>query len=258
MTNTKATKIRNPLRRKFAAKETAYGLWVTLESATVSEIAAEMGIDWICVDMEHGSLDYRDVLHHARAVRGSDTAVLVRVPAIAEDHIKRALDLGVDGVILPLVRSAEELRTAFSFARYPLTGKRAIGGDRALRWGLKADEYLDSANQETLVIPNIETAEASAEITNILAVPGLEAIFFGPYDLSASFGHFKQWEGPGVAENILRMRKLAADQGIAAGVVATGPDDLKQRRAQGFQMIALGTDTGMMIRSLKGLLDAAK
>jgi len=252
------TTIRNPLRRKFEAKETAYGLWVTLESATVSEIAAEMGLDWICIDMEHGSLDYRDVVHHARAVRGSDTAVLVRVPAIAEDKIKRALDLGVDGVILPLVRSAAELREALSYARYPMTGVRAIGGERALRWGLKMDEYLDSANQEILVIPNIETAEASADIDNILAVPGLEAIFFGPYDLSASFGHFKQWEGPGVAENILRMRKLAADRGISAGLVATSADDLKKRQSQGFQMIALGTDTTMMIRSIKGLLDATK
>jgi len=252
------TTIRNPLRRKFTAKETAYGLWVTLESPTVSEIAAEMGLDWICVDMEHGSLDYRDVVHHARAVRGSDTAVLVRVPAITEDKIKRALDLGVDGVILPLVRAAAELREAFSYARYPMTGVRAIGGERALRWGLKMDEYLDSANQEIMVIPNIETAEASADIDNILAVPGLEAIFFGPYDLSASFGHFKQWEGPGVAEDILRMRKLAADRGISAGLVATSADDLKRRRSQGFQMIALGTDTTMMIRSIKGLLDAAK
>jgi 2-keto-3-deoxy-L-rhamnonate aldolase RhmA len=179
----KTSGIRNPLRRKFAARETAYGLWVTLESATVSEIAAEIGLDWICVDMEHGSLDYRDVLHHARAVRGSNTAVLVRVPTLGVDTIKRALDLGVDGIILPLVRSAAELKEAFSYARYPMTGVRAIGGERALRWGLKMDEYLDTANQETLVIPNIETADASAAITDILAVPGLEAIFFGPYDL---------------------------------------------------------------------------
>ncbi|MBY0508645.1 MAG: hypothetical protein K2P94_00700 [Rhodospirillaceae bacterium] len=252
------TRIRNPLRRKFAAKETAYGLWVTLESATVSEIAAEIGLDWICVDMEHGSLDYRDVVHHARAVRGGDTAVLVRVPSPTIDSIKRALDLGVDGIILPLVRSAAELKEAFGYARYPTTGVRAIGGDRAVRWGLKMDEYLDTANQEILVIPNIETADASAAITDILAVPGLEAIFFGPYDLSASVGHFKLWEGPGVAEDILRMKKLAADRSIAAGVVATGPDDLKQRRAQGFEMIALGSDTTMMIRTIKGLLDAAK
>ena len=94
--------IRNPLRRKFAAKETAYGLWVTLESASVSEIAAEIGLDWICIDMEHGRLDYRDVVDHARATRGSSTAVLVRVPTLGVDTIKRALDLGVDGVILPL------------------------------------------------------------------------------------------------------------------------------------------------------------
>ena len=250
--------IRNPLRRKFAAKETAYGLWVTLESASVSEIAAEIGLDWICIDMEHGRLDYRDVVDHARATHGSSTAVLVRVPTLGVDTIKRALDLGVDGVILPLVRSAAELREAFSYARYPTAGLRAIGGERAVRWGLRMDEYLNAANEEILVIPNIETKEASADINAILAVPGVEAIFFGPYDLSASLGHFNVWEGPGVAEDILRMRRLAAERGIASGLVTTSAEDLKRRRDQGFQMIGLGSDTTMMIRQIKSLLESAK
>lgn len=250
--------IKNPLRRRLAAKETTYGLWVTLESATVSEVAAELGLGWICVDLEHGSLSYRDVLNHARATRGSDTAVLVRVPAITIDSVKRCLDLGVDGVILPLVRSDEDLRVALSFARYPPAGVRAIGGERAMRWGLTKDDYLNSANEETLVIPLIETAEASQGIESILDVPGLEAVFFGPTDLSASQGHFNQWEGPGVAKDILRMTDLATKRGISTGVVATSLEDCQKRKGQGFGMIGLGSDVDMLIRQTQSLLGELK
>jgi len=245
---------KNPLRRKLKEGNPCLGLWVTLESATVSEVAAELGLDWICVDLEHGSLSYRDVLNHARAARGSYTAVLVRVPSATIDSVKRCLDLGIHGVILPLVRSAEDLREGFSFARYPPAGIRAIGGERALRWGLKKDEYLSFANEETMVIPNIETAESSRSIEEILDVPGLEAIFFGPTDLSASQGHFNQWEGLGVAEDILRMRELAAKRGIAFGVVAPNSEDAKKRKAQGFHMIGLGTDVDLLIRQTKSLM----
>ncbi len=245
---------KNPLRRKLKEGNPCLGLWVTLESATVSEVAAELGLDWICVDLEHGSLSYRDVLNHARAARGSYTAVLVRVPSATIDSVKRCLDLGIHGVILPLVRSPEDLREGFSFARYPPAGIRAIGGERALRWGLKKDEYLSVANEETMVIPNIETAESSRSIEEILDVPGLEAIFFGPTDLSASQGHFNQWEGLGVAEDILRMRELAAKRGIASGVVAPNSEDAKKRKAQGFHMIGLGTDVDLLIRQTKSLM----
>ena len=249
---------KNPLRSKLAAKEPAYGLWVTLESATVSEVAAEIGLDWICIDLEHGSLSYRDIIDHARATRGSDTAVLVRVPALASDTIKRCLDIGVHGLIVPLVRNAEDLREAFRYALYPPSGIRAIGGERATRWGLQKDEYLNTANEETMVIPLIETAEASRDIGNILKVPGLQTVFFGPTDLSASKGHFNQREGPGIAEDILRMNNLAAERGISTGIVATRLEDAQKRKEQGFRLIGLGADVEMMIRQIKGLLGTLK
>jgi 2-dehydro-3-deoxyglucarate aldolase len=250
--------LRNPLRAKWKGGETTYGLWVTLESASISEIAAEIGIDWICVDMEHGSLSYRDVVQHARAARGSGMAVLARVPATAVDTVKRCLDLGVDGVLLPLVRNADELREGFKHARYPSLGARGIGGERAVGWGLHLDEYLARANEETLVIPLIETAEAAANIDDILAVEGLEAIFFGPADLSASLGHLGVWEGPGVADDILRITKLAVERGVTAGVVGTSTEDSLRRKEQGFRMIALGSDAGMMIRQIKSQFGSLK
>ena len=245
----------NPLRSRLKAKKEAVGLWVTLESATTTEIAAELGLDWVCIDMEHGSLDFRDVLDHLRAARGSDLAVLVRVPTASVDKIKRALDLGAHGILLPLVRTAEELDEAFSHARYPLIGKRGLGHERALRWGMAIESYVAAANSETMVIPVIETKDASVNIESILAVPSLEAIFFGPSDLSQSYGHRAVWEGPGVAEDILRIKALAAQRNIASGVIGTSAEDIKRRRSEGFDMICIGSDVGLMIRQIRSQME---
>jgi 2-keto-3-deoxy-L-rhamnonate aldolase RhmA len=252
------TPFTNPLRRKLKAGAETFGLWATMESATVTEVAAELGVDWVCVDMEHGSLGFRDVVDHLRAARGSDLAVIVRVPTASVDTIKRALDLGAHCVLLPLIRSGAELEEAFSHARYPTAGKRGLGHERALRWGLAIESYVAAADAETLVIPVIETKEASAGIAEILAVPGLEAIFFGPSDLSQSCGHRAVWEGPGIAEDILRMKELAAERGIASGVIGTSADDIALRREQGFGMIGLGSDVGLLIRQLRSLMEPAR
>ncbi len=244
----------NPLRIKFKANRPAYGLWVTMEAPTVTELAAELGLDWVCVDMEHGCLEYRDVVQHMRAAKGSETAVVVRVPAITIDSIKRCLDLGADGVLLPLVRTAKDLEDGMQFGRYPGRGVRGIGGERSMRWGLKLEEYLAMANRETMVIPLIETADASDNMEEILAVPGLEAIFMGPADLSSSRGFLGQWEGPGVAEDILRILEMARERGIATGIMATDNDDITRRSDQAFHMVGLGSDVGMLLRQMRPTL----
>ncbi|HEU5430145.1 MAG TPA: aldolase/citrate lyase family protein [Thermomicrobiales bacterium] len=238
----------NRLRALLRSGVTAYGLWVTVESAAVSEAAAELGFDWICVDMEHGHLSYRDAIGHARAVRGSDTTMLARVPTIAPDAVKRVLDLGLDGVLLPLPHGRDDVARGMSYAKYPPAGVRGVGGERAVRWGLQQQEYLQAANDEVMVIPLIETTGAAAHIEEILAIPRLDAIYFGPADLSADAGYLGQWEGPGIAREILRIRDLAAARGIAAGVNGRGPDDARRRRDEGFGMVGLGSEMGLLLR----------
>lgn len=246
---------KNTLLERFRSGKTSYGLWVTLESPSVTEIAVELGIHWVVLEMEHGCLDFRDVMEHVRAARGSPTTVLVRVPEIQQSAIKRVLDMGAHGVIMPLVRSLGDLRAGWSYARYPPEGIRGIGGERAVKWGLEFEAYLQVANDETMVIPLIETREASMNIEAILGFPGLQAIFFGPADLSASLGHRGQWEGPGVADRILEIRALAASRGIASGIMSRGSVDARARRDQGFAMVALAADTTLLIRSLRDVLD---
>jgi 2-keto-3-deoxy-L-rhamnonate aldolase RhmA len=153
-------------------------------------------------------------------------------------------------VLLPLVREPEDLLRGMRFGRYPPAGERGVGGERAVKWGLGFEEYLASANEETLIIPIIETREAAEEIDSILEVPGLEAIFFGPADLSASHGYLGEWEGPGIAERILEIREKATQRGIAAGVLSRSIPEAVLRRDQGFGMIALGADTGLLIRGV--------
>jgi 2-keto-3-deoxy-L-rhamnonate aldolase RhmA len=240
----------NRLRDRLHRNDTSYGLWITMESPTLTEIAGTLGVDWVCVDMEHGHLDFREVMEHVRAVRGSETTVLVRVPEIQRDCIKRVLDIGAHGVLLPLVRTRADVERGMNYGRYPPQGERGVGGERAVKWGLGFREYLEHANDETLIIPLIETVESVDNIDTVLTVPGLEAIFFGPSDLSTGYGYLGEWEGPGVAEKILAIQRQAAAMGIGAGVMATTLDDGVRRRDQGFSMIGLGSDAGLLIRSI--------
>src|SRR5436309_8191510 len=123
------------LRGKLAAGDAVYGLWVTLESASISEMAVALGLDWIVIDAEHGHLDWKEILEHIRATVRSDTVVLVRVAELNAGLIKRALDIGADGVVIPWIETAEQLMQAVSFATYPPEGVRGIAAERATGWG---------------------------------------------------------------------------------------------------------------------------
>lgn len=263
MTAAMATPYRNPLRGKLAGRDPAFGLWVTLATATMTELALDAGLDWVCIDMEHGATEYRDVVEHARAARGSDLAVLVRVPSVSVDPIKRCLDLGADGIVLPLVRSARDVEAALGWARYPPAGTRGLGGERAQRWGSRLEEYIATADDEIMVIPMIETADAVSAIDEIFAVPGLDFAFVGPGDLSASMGHLGAWEGPGVAQAIRHVVERARAADVTLGTYGVGPDDVRSRCEQGFRFLAIGSDAALLadrigreLASIRNLLPA--
>lgn len=248
----------NPLRTRLRRGVTTYGIWVSLESPTITELAVLLGLDWVCIDMEHGHLDYAAVLGHIRTVRDSNTAAIVRVPEVQQGVIKRVLDLGAHGIILPLISSRAEYDAALSFGRYPPQGVRSIGGDRAVKWGLETADYVSHANEEVMLIPLIETRGGVENIDAILDAPGIDAIQFGPADMSASYGYPGQWEGPGVAEHVLNVRAKAAARGVASGILARSIADAQMRRDQGFRMIGLGTDTTLLIRGIREMLQALK
>lgn len=239
----------NALKVKLAQGRTTVGLWVTLESASISELASELGYDWVVIDTEHGHLDFHDVLQHIRAVRNTSTTPLVRVQEIEQGVIKRMLDLGAQGLLIPQVTTAAEVEEAVRFAKYPPWGVRGVGGERATRWGLTLREATQAANEEVMIIPLIETVAAAAAVDEILEVPGVDAVYLGPADLSASSGYLGEWEGPGVAERLLALKDAVRARGLGCGVMATDVPNATMRQEQGFQMIGLGFDTGLLIRS---------
>ncbi|MDZ4689045.1 MAG: aldolase/citrate lyase family protein [Planctomycetaceae bacterium] len=245
-------------RRKLAASSPVYGLWVTLEAPSVTEIAVALGLDWVVIDAEHGHLDWKEIVEHLRATVRSDTVALVRVASLDIGLIKRALDLGADGVVIPWVESAEQFRQAVAFARYPPEGLRGIGAERATCWGQCFVEHTAEANENVLVIPIIETVRTMRQVPLMTQVDGAEVFLFGPADYSSTAGYRGQWEGPGVAEQILAMKDVIRRAGQHCGVLAASEADIAARSSQGFQMIGLGFDTGLLIRSLRSALQTVQ
>ena len=241
----------NPLKKKFASRQPTTGLWVTLESPTITEIAVTLGLDWVVIDAEHGHLDFKEILEHIRATRNSTTVPLVRIQEVEQGLIKRVLDLGAGGILVPQIYSPDEVARAVRFAKYPPWGQRGVGSERSTRWGLGMKTDTVAANSETLVIPLMETVSAGQCIEEICDIPGVDAIQFGPADYSASAGSLGEWEGPGVAAQLLDIKDRIRARGLPCGILCRDSQDLMQRRDQGFQMLGLATDTGLLIRGIQ-------
>jgi 2-keto-3-deoxy-L-rhamnonate aldolase RhmA len=241
-------------RQKLLADEPVYGLWSTLPSPSITEMAVSAGLDWVAIDAEHGSFDWSGIERHVRATVRSSTVLIVRVSELNISLFKRSLDIGADGVAVPFINTADQMRRAVEYAQYPPHGVRAVGGDRATCWGQCFAAHVAEANDNVLVLPNLETLEAAKNLADILKVPGVDAYFFGPADFSASAGYAGQWEGPGVAQALLDMKDRIRAAGKQCGLIASSPEDLRLRREQGFRMIGIGVDSGLLIRGLRRML----
>jgi 2-keto-3-deoxy-L-rhamnonate aldolase RhmA len=243
-------------RRKLAAGTPVFGLWVTLESPSITEMAVGLRLDWVVIDAEHGHLDWKEIVEHLRATVRSETVALVRVAELNLGLIKRALDCGADGVVIPWIETTEQLRQAVEYANYPRDGVRGIGAERATAWGEALAEHTAEANENVLVVPILETVKSSVHLPGMLRVDGVDLFWFGPADYSSTAGYRGQWEGPGVAEQILRMKNMIRQAGKHCGLLSTSIDNLRQRREQGFSAVGLGSDAGLLLRSLHGALAA--
>jgi 2-keto-3-deoxy-L-rhamnonate aldolase RhmA/quercetin dioxygenase-like cupin family protein len=250
------TKALKHLRSKLATGEPVYGLWVTLESASITEMAVALGMDWVVIDAEHGHLDWKEINEHIRAGLRSDTVVLVRLAERSTALTKRALDIGADGVVIPWMETVEDLEEAISDARYPSEGRRGIGGERATAWGQCLAEHTSEANEHVLVVPLIESVAAIPNVPAMCEVDGTDVFFFGPADFSSTAGYRGQWEGPGVAEQILQLKDSIRAAGKHCGVMTTSIDNLVERRDQGFHMLGVGADNGLLLRSIHQALQA--
>jgi 2-keto-3-deoxy-L-rhamnonate aldolase RhmA len=245
------------LRAKLGRKQCAFGMWITLDSASITEMAVFLGLDWIVLDAEHGHLDWGDLAGHLRGAVRSDTVMLIRLAELNTGAIKRALDIGADGVLIPWMETADQLRQAVAAAHYPPAGMRGIGAERATYWGQRMAEHVAESEQNVLVIPMIESVRAGKNIESMLEVPGVDMFFFGPADYSSTAGYAGHWEGPGVGETIMAVKEKIVAKGKYTGVIAANPENLQQRKSQGFQMLAVGLDGMLLMRSIREALTAA-
>lgn len=242
------------LRKKLENGEKLIGTLLSLPSPEIAEIMSMVGFHWLFIDLEHGPHGFMELQRMLQAMKPGCGA-LVRVPEVSESNIKKVLDIGAEGVIVPKVNSAEEAQRIVSYAKYPTQGVRGVGAARAHGYGLSFKEYVEKANAETLVVIQIEHFEGVNNIREIVEVEGIDVIFIGPYDLSASFGVAGQVEHPLVKVAIEKVEKACAKAGIPMGYFGTTPEAVKPyRQKQGYQLIACGTDSGFLIERGKSVL----
>jgi len=240
-------------RTRVRRRDLLVGPLVTLRDPAVAETFALAGCDWVWLDLEHAPLGFDHLQQHVQAVAGR-AGTVVRVPWNDPVHIKRVLDIGCDGLIVPQVRSADEARAAVASARYPPAGMRSVGIARAQRYGMNLAEYVQTANDAVTVILQIEHADALPRVADILAVPGVDAVIVGPYDLSASMGLPGQIAHPDVAAAVATVADACNWAGMPWGAFAPDAANAKVQMARGATLIALGTDAMYLWRGARSAL----
>ena len=243
----------NDFRARLTRGETLLGTMVTLSTAATAEILTSLGFDWLFIDCEHGAIETPELATILQAV-GHRIACIVRVPEAAETPIKRVLDLGAHGIIVPQVNTAEQAANVVRWSRYAPEGERGVGLARAHGYGLKFREYLSAANREIAVIVQAEHARAVENIDAIVRVPGVDAILLGPYDLSASLGKMGQIDAPEVVAAIGRVTEACRAVGMPLGYFGVTAAAVRPFIARGYTLLVAGVDTLYLANGAKAVL----
>lgn len=248
---------RNAVKERLRAGEATVGCFVALGSPSVAELLGHVGFDWLVIETEHSAVDVAEVERMLMATSASASLPLVRVPPRDPVFIQRALDLGAMGVVVPLIRSAEEAREVVRATRFPPQGVRSFGPIRAARYSLDYSDYLVSANESMLVVLIVETAEAVADLEAIAAVPGVDALYFGLFDLCLSLGlDPRKLPLPEVEVVVERALEVGRSYGVAVGIGARSPEELVEHRARGFRFLGFSTDYFLLLDSARRGVEA--
>jgi 4-hydroxy-2-oxoheptanedioate aldolase len=237
---------KNPLKAAWAEGWTAFGLWSVVPGPIGVEILAEAGVDYVCVDQQHGVIGYDSMVPMFQAIRGGGAAPITRVLSNDPFLIMKALDAGAWAVIVPLVNSAEDAARAVSACRYPPRGIRSFGPVRAA--GVIGSRDPEELGGEVLCLVMVETREALERVDEIAATPGLDGIYVGPSDLALSLGlppTLEVKEGEHV-EAVRRIREACHEHEIAAGIHAPSGEWAKRHAEAGFDLITVATDAPLL------------
>jgi 4-hydroxy-2-oxoheptanedioate aldolase len=240
----------NSVKRALKSGKPSVGTWLSLGSITAARFMARAGFDWLTIDTEHSLVSIETTTHLMASIADAGCTALARVPANRHDHIKRVLDNGAHGVVVPMVNTRAEAEAAVSAMFYPPAGTRSVGGSvHALNFQCSAGDYYAKANDELLVVIQCEHIQAVRDAETIFAVPGIDAIFVGPNDLAASM---RSPDGkPPAAEATKEALKHILDTckkcKVAAGIHTGSPEEARLRIDEGWQFIAITSELKMML-----------
>jgi 4-hydroxy-2-oxoheptanedioate aldolase len=249
---------RNSFKHAIAKGELQVGLWCSLCSPITTEIVSHSGFDWLLLDTEHSPNEVPDVLAQLQAIQAGTAAAVVRPAWNDIVLIKRFLDIGAQSLLIPFVQTPEEARRAVEATRYPPGGIRGItGSGRASRYG-RVKDYLKNASSEICVLVQVETREALKQIDAIASVDGIDGVFIGPNDLSASFGHIGNWGHAEVQDAIEEAAVKLKKVGKAAGILTPNEEEAKKFIQWGYTFVAVGADLGLLSKNADALLKRFK
>jgi 4-hydroxy-2-oxoheptanedioate aldolase len=248
-----------PLRQRILARETLFGTFLNLGSIQAAEVCARAGLDWVLVDLEHGSGTEADLLPQLAAIASAGVPALVRVEEGTRLRIGRSLDLGADGVMVPQVASVAAARDIASWLRFPPAGKRGVAlFTRGLRYGADGHDSVDSRNGEVVGIVQVESGVGVEAAADIAAIEGIDVLFVGPADLSHALGIRGQLDHPEFDAAIRVVADAARSHGKAAGIMLWKPEEAARYAGLGYTVFSLSTDGALLNAAIRGSLQAGR
>lgn len=246
------------LDKKRLNEELLTGTFLNMGSSVSVEIAAQTGFDWLLLDFEHGSGSLSQLRSLLLACKGSNAAPIVRIRSVDPDTVKFVMDSGAAGVMFPYVSSAAAAAQAVQSIKYPPIGSRGVAGIiRATNYGANWDKYHSEANDNSLVVVQIETAEAVEAAEDIAAIEGVDVLFVGPLDLSANIGCPGDYSPPQFVDKLKQVVRACEKHGKASGILSR-PEFVDSHKELGFRFFALGSDSGAVVAGLRQSLSLIK
>lgn len=247
----------NSLKARLKAGEKALGAWTLSDSADNAEVLALSGVDFVMMDQEHGQGQLADAIAQMRAMAATKCVPMVRVPWNDFVYIKRVLDAGVQGVMVPQINTPEEARAVVAACRYPPLGNRgAAGGTRAAAYGFDMGYYARAA-EDLIIVVQIETPQAVENAGAIAAVEGIDVVFIGPRDLSAAIGKLNQFDDPELKQLLAKAEQAVLKSGKTLGCVANPGPAVKQMFDRGYGFLISGSDLAHLRNGVMQMLKEA-
>ncbi len=248
----------NPVKRALKAGKPAVGTWLSLGSITAARFMARSGLDWLTLDIEHSLVGIETAAHIFACIADAGGVPLARVPSNRHDHIKRVLDNGAHGIVVPMVNSRQEAEDAVAAVLYPPRGNRSVGGNvHALNFSASATDYYAKANDELLIVLQCEHIKSVESADAIFSVPGIDAIFVGPNDLAASMrGKDGKPPAPDATREAMdHVLKMCQKHKVAAGLHTGSPEEARKWMDEGWQFIAIASELKMMLDGAKAVMN---